>query len=55
MTQGRQRVTGPLRGKEDLGVVADIIVAPQIILVGKHTVVQARSLLENIEDLEWLN
>ena len=67
MTQARQRVTGPLRGKEDqevLGplrgeedreVVADIIVAPQSIPVGRHTVVQACPLLENTEDMEWMN
>ena len=67
MTQARQKVVGPLRGKEDQevsgplrgeedqGVVADIIVAPQIILVGRHAVVQACPLPEDIEDLEWMN
>ena len=55
MTQARQRVAGPLRGEEDRGVVADIIVAPQSILVRKHTVVQAHPLPENVEDLEWMN
>jgi hypothetical protein len=41
--------------KEDRGVVADIIVAPQRIPIRKHTVVQAHPLLENTEDLEWMN
>jgi hypothetical protein len=46
-----QEVSEPLRGEEDRGVVADIIVSPQSILVGKHTVVQARPLPENTENL----
>jgi hypothetical protein len=55
VTQERQRVVGPLREEEDRGVVADIIIAPQRIPVGKHTTVQARPLPENTEDLEWMN
>jgi hypothetical protein len=67
VTQASQRVTGPLRGKEDKevseplrgeedqGVVADIIVAPQSIPIGRHAVVQARPLPESTEDLEWMN
>jgi hypothetical protein len=44
-----------LREKEDRGVVADIVVTPLNILIRKHTVVQAHPLLENTEDLEWMN
>ena len=55
VTQAIQRVTGPLRGKEDQGVSVDIIVAPQSIPVGNHTVVQAHILPESIGDLEWMN
>jgi hypothetical protein len=67
VAQASQRVAGPLRGKEDQevskplrgeeyrGVVADIIIAPQSIPARKHTVVQARPLLENIEHLEGMN
>ena len=67
MTQARQRVAGPLRGKEDQevsrplrgeedqGVVADIIVAPQSIPAAKRIVVQARPLLENTKHLEGMN
>ena len=67
MTQARQRVTGPLRGKEyqevsgplrekeDRGVVADIIVAPQRIPIGRHAVVEVRPLPESTEEQEWMN
>ena len=67
MTQARQRVTRPLRGKEDKkvseplrgeedrGVVEDIIVTPQSIPVGRHAIVQAHLLPENTENLEWMN
>ena len=54
MTQADQEVSEPLRGKEDRGVVADIIIAPQSIPIRKHTVVQAHPLPENTEDLEWM-
>ena len=37
------------------GVVADILVAPKDILTVRHTVVQARPLPENIENLERRN
>jgi hypothetical protein len=50
-----QEVSGPLRGEEDRGVVADIIVTPQSILVRKHTVVQAHLLPERTGDLGWMN
>jgi hypothetical protein len=50
-----EEVLGPLRGEEDRGVVEDIIVAPQSIPVRKHTIVQARPLPKNTEDLEWMN
>ena len=55
VTQARQRVTGPLRGKEDQGVSADIVVTPQIIPIRKNTIVQAHPLPENTENLEWMN
>ena len=41
--------------KEDQGVSANIVIAPQSIPVRKHTVVQAHPLPENTEDLEWMN
>jgi hypothetical protein len=50
-----QEVSKPLRGEEDRGVVADIIVSPRSILARKHTVVQARPLPENTENLERMN
>ena len=37
------------------GVVADILVAPKDILTGRHTVVQAHPLPENIKNLEKRN
>ena len=37
------------------GVVADILVAPKDILTGRHTVVQAHPLPENIENMEGRN
>jgi hypothetical protein len=55
VTQAKQGVAGPLREKEDRGVLADIVVAPQSIPVRKHIVVQAHPLPENTEDLEWMN
>ena len=55
MTEAKQGVARPLREKEDRGVVADIIVAPQSILVRKHTVVQAHPLPKNTKDMEWMN
>ena len=55
MTQARQKVTGPLRGKEDQGVSADIVIASQSIPVGKHTIVQAHLLPESTGDLGWMN
>ena len=55
MTQARQRVVGSLRGKEYQGVSVDIIVTPQIIPIGKYTVVQAHLLPESTEDLECMN
>jgi hypothetical protein len=55
VTQADQEVSEPLRGDGDRGVVADITVSPQSILVGKHIVVQARPLLENTENLERMN
>jgi hypothetical protein len=39
----------------DRGVVTDITVSPRSILTGRHTVVQARPLPENIENLERRN
>jgi hypothetical protein len=44
-----------LRGKEDQGVSADIVVTPQSIPVGKHTVVQSHLLPESTGDLGWMN
>jgi hypothetical protein len=44
VTQAKQGVAEPLREKEDRGVVADIVVAPQSISIRKHTVVQAHTL-----------
>jgi hypothetical protein len=41
--------------KLDRGVVADIVISPQSILIRKHIVVQAHPLPENTEDLEWMN
>ena len=55
MTQERQRVAGPLRGKAYQGVSVDINTAPQSIPVGKHTVAQAHLLPEIIGDLGWMN
>ena len=37
------------------GVVANILVAPKNILTGRHTVVQAHPLPENIRNLEGGN
>jgi 3-deoxy-D-arabino-heptulosonate 7-phosphate (DAHP) synthase len=55
VTQEDQEVSEPLRGEEDRGVVADIIISPRSILAGKHTVVQARPLPENTENMERMN
>ena len=55
MTQADQKVSEPLRGEEDQGVVTDITVYPRIILARKHTVVQARPLPKSIENLEGMN
>ena len=55
MTQVDQEVSKPLRGEEDRGVVADIIIAPKSIPVGRHAVVQARPLPENTENMERMN
>jgi hypothetical protein len=47
VTQEKQGVARPLREKEDRGVVADIVVAPQSIPIRKHTVVLDHPLPEN--------
>jgi hypothetical protein len=54
-TQVRQRVAEIMGEEVDRGVVADITVAPKNILTVRHTVVQARPLPENIENLERRN
>ena len=55
MPQADQEVSEPLRGEEDRGVVADITVSPRSILARRHTVVQARPLPENTENMEGMN
>jgi hypothetical protein len=59
LEKGRDSSTTESRrtmGEEvDRGVVADITVAPKNIRTGRHTVVQARPLPENIENLEGRN
>ena len=54
-TQVRQRVAKIMGEEADRGVVADITVAPKNIQTGRHTVVRARPLPENIENLEKRN
>jgi hypothetical protein len=55
VTQADQEVSEPLREKEDRGVVVDITVSPRSILARRHTVVQARPLPENTENMEGMN
>jgi hypothetical protein len=49
------RVAEPMGEEVGRGVVADILVSPKDILTGRHTVVQAHPLPENIENLERRN
>jgi hypothetical protein len=57
----KERDSGTTESRRDMGeevdrgVVADITVAPKNIRIGRHTVVQARPLPENIKNLEGRN
>jgi hypothetical protein len=44
-----------MKEEEGQGAVADILVTPKDILTGRHTVVQAHPLPENIKNLERRN
>ena len=54
-TQVRRRVREPMGEEVGRGVVADILVSPKDVLIVRHTVVQARPLPENIENMERRN
>jgi hypothetical protein len=50
-----QEFMGPLRRKEDQGVVADIANAPKSIPMGQHIVAQVHRLAGNIGGLGWMS